>query len=1265
MKKKLIALLLAISACFSMASCDVVKDKLSGLPVVGGLFGKDDSSTDSSSDSSVEEESGYDLEGAKALLDARVKVENAESREEYEVPASVLLEGVTYTVEWSVNVDSVKIEKDADKVYVNVYEASLSLEDVNFVLTAKLTDPDGNSIESNMNRVVPKLERYVPAKITEKPAENVAYKFNVYQGKNKHDVYIDGNMKNTWYFSTVTDGGLDVYVEYVEGSETDFYLYHMIGEEGETQVKEYINVVPNGSHVNAVYGNPDVANFPDFEGYTGTLQTPFYFYEEWQTIATDVNGTRYYLGCDGTYDTVEPQKDEGNDYFKGYLVTEVDRLNVDEKQKIEHEYNMLNLAPAFVGGGESATLLSHGDRYPDVKITWNLNNSEIVSKQRNVLSFNTVEAVEEVTLTATLKIGNETKTKDVTFKVVPNNAQDIIDTAAAFQPGEAFGNEVTMTGLVLRITDPYEQLYDNVSFIMLVGEDKVIGYHAKGEGADVVARGFTVTCSGKFMNYNGKLEFSPATLESYEIGDETNIPENNLPANDSTLTIPDVLALDMSQYYEETYYVEGTISYIKDAEAAEKGRFYIKDANGNSLYVYGTEKQYEDIAVGDKVKCYAPISSYDGKNQLVEAVVTLIEKGEVTPPSDNEGETTPTTPEEILNALYALADGETLEGSFTLTGKITALDNFNNPTIVVEGFEDKPVYCYYLRVENAVNDVITVTATKMKNHGGIYEFMNCTLVSGEVTPPADDSNAITAPEAGKAYAMSLYQVTLGKTLYLAGGLDDSEKYLATTENESEAISVYAEAADGGYKFYVLDDNNNKTYIHLEEYLKDSGYYGARTSWQADGTVFTYDEVGCWATTLANDTFFLGTYNNYNTVSASGSYYMTAANMGTSQFPLLLIDLAGSDDNQGGNVTPPADDDDNTDDDTVATEQDIVDQLYALGSGETIANATLTGVVVAITEPYSSYGNSTFLIAVADREDKLVTCFRLTCTADTAPQIGDVVTVTGTLTNYNGTREFDKTSTFVAVDTYAMTDAQKLLLASNELVLATSSFDANVSVVLPTTTVDGVTVTWAADKGTISEGVLTYTATETTKIKLTATLTVGETTKTKEFTISATLVVEGNTLPSNLVFTDLVNKTSADDYLKANYADWTITGKLGKGYGGYLGFGRDGDKQSSITSGIISVSSEFTVQAVLKGNGSNKVMTSTLTFTLIDANGDVVATGYADGVSAICPPDAEDTTYSISFTFVDGKTWTDVSNLKIDFAKTTGNIGLKSLDFVTA
>ena len=68
--------------------------------------------------------------------------------------------------------------------------------------------------------------------------------------------------------------------------------------------------------------------------------------------------------------------------------------------------------------------------------------------------------------------------------------------------------------------------------------------------------------------------------------------------------------------------------------------------------------------------------------------------------------------------------------------------------------------------------------------------------------------------------------------------------------------------------------------------------------------------------------------------------------------------------------------------------------------------------------------------------------------------------------------------------------------------------------------------------------------------------------------------------------------------------------------------------------------------------------------MVDKDGNVVATGYTeDGKSDIVPADGVDTTYTITFTFVEGKSWADVANLKIDFTKATGNIGMKSLEFI--
>lgn len=142
---------------------------------------------------------------------------------------------------------------------------------------------------------------------------------------------------------------------------------------------------------------------------------------------------------------------------------------------------------------------------------------------------------------------------------------------------------------------------------------------------------------------------------------------------------------------------------------------------------------------------------------------------------------------------------------------------------------------------------------------------------------------------------------------------------------------------------------------------------------------------------------------------------------------------------------------------------------------------------------------------------------------------------------------------------------------------------------------------------------------------------------------------------NLSFTDLVKDKSGDTYLEDNYPTWTINGTIGKTYGGYLGFGKSGDTSSSITSPEFVASKDFVVNVVLKGNGSNGVATSTMTFEVLDKNGEVITNSVTE-----TPANSKDTTYSIEFTYNSGKSYKDAAYIRLSFTKNTGNIGLKSL-----
>ncbi len=88
---------------------------------------------------------------------------------------------------------------------------------------------------------------------------------------------------------------------------------------------------------------------------------------------------------------------------------------------------------------------------------------------------------------------------------------------------------------------------------------------------------------------------------------------------------------------------------------------------------------------------------------------------------------------DVVEALYALGSDESLEGTFQITGKVIALDTYNNPTIEVEGYASQPVFCYKLVDSRlTIGTVCTISATTIMRYGSsTYELKNCSVVSVE------------------------------------------------------------------------------------------------------------------------------------------------------------------------------------------------------------------------------------------------------------------------------------------------------------------------------------------------------------------------------------------------------------------------------------------------------------------------------------------------------------------------------------------------------
>ena len=179
----------------------------------------------------------------------------------------------------------------------------------------------------------------------------------------------------------------------------------------------------------------------------------------------------------------------------------------------------------------------------------------------------------------------------------------------------------------------------------------------------------------------------------------------------------------------------------------------------------------------------------------------------------------------------------------------------------------------------------TVTLTLTATIGELTETKTFEVAVDAASTDLYVPESVTEPVADKAYKFYLTQVSLGQNLYLTGEV--SGRYLVTTDKADQAIDVYVEAAEGGYKLYILV-GEEKQYITV--YFNDSSKLSVK--YDAAGTsVYAYNaEVNAWVTNLDGTDYYLGTYSTFNTVSASKLSYINAENTGVSQFPAGLATI---------------------------------------------------------------------------------------------------------------------------------------------------------------------------------------------------------------------------------------------------------------------------------------------------------------------------------------------------------------------------------------
>lgn len=130
------------------------------------------------------------------------------------------------------------------------------------------------------------------------------------------------------------------------------------------------------------------------------------------------------------------------------------------------------------------------------------------------------------------------------------------------------------------------------------------------------------------------------------------------------------------------------------------------------------------------------------------------------------------------------------------------------------------------------------------------------------------NDVVTKVETGVPYILHMTQGKTNKELYFAGKMSGNY-YGATVTDKSEAVAVYFEAVEGGYNISFTNSENKKQYINLVEGTnKGKTVYNFAIA-DAATSVWTWnEELNIPVTKIGETTYYLGTYNTFDTISAS-------------------------------------------------------------------------------------------------------------------------------------------------------------------------------------------------------------------------------------------------------------------------------------------------------------------------------------------------------------------------------------------------------------
>ena len=291
--------------------------------------------------------------------------------------------------------------------------------------------------------------------------------------------------------------------------------------------------------------------------------------------------------CIGCFAGCAPKEDAGLNSAKEYLYA----MYKDAEAVTSNDYTVVSQV-----------------RINDVvyPITWTADkadNVQIVAGDNNMTTVKITAGAEDVNykLTATMKNADGLEVVVSFDHMIPKTVsmKEIVEQAYQLEAGAAMEGTYVLTGVISKVNTPWSADYKNITVTIQVAgvEDKpIMCYRLKGDGADALKVGDTITVQGAIKNYNGTIEFdagcvvsniiagtgtAPDNTPSTSNPPATNPPATNPPATNPPATNPPAVSGKVVlSYPKENKFVTGEHSLYA---AKNKWQLKLTDSKANAI----------------------------------------------------------------------------------------------------------------------------------------------------------------------------------------------------------------------------------------------------------------------------------------------------------------------------------------------------------------------------------------------------------------------------------------------------------------------------------------------------------------------------------------------------------------------------------------------------------------------------------------------------------------------------------------------------------